>query len=102
MEVFTKYFRRLLISNAAQIWSGSRSADTTGSYQMLVHEVQKIVTDPAQANKIEESVEYGDGEVFKDFDLSTFMDHFKMNPFAKVALASSFKRAAKSDMRMKG
>lgn len=102
MEVFTKYFRRLLSTNAAQIWSSGRATDTTGSYPILVEEVKKITQDPLQANRIRESIEYGDGEIFKDFDLATFMDHFSMTAFAKVTLASAFTRVSKQDLRSKG
>lgn len=102
MDVFTKYFRRLLASNAAQIWGAGRSTETTGSYQILVTEVQKITQDLSQAGKIVEAIEFGEGEVFKDFDLSKFMDHFKMSPLAKVTLASAFRKAAKPDLRTKG
>ena len=103
MDVFTKYFRRLLSNNASQIWGNGRaSIDTSGSYGILVEEVQKIYSDPSQADKISESIEFGDGEIFKDFDLQIFMDHFSMTPVAKLALASAFTRASKADLKGKG
>ncbi|KAI9726177.1 MAG: hypothetical protein M1828_001850 [Chrysothrix sp. TS-e1954] len=102
MEVFTKYFRRLLSTNASQIWSNGRGTiDTSGSYPILVEEMQKIMDEPTQAEKVRESIEFGDGEIFKDFDLAAFMDHFSMGPIAKIALASAFTRASKSDLRSK-
>lgn len=100
MDVFTKYFRRLLVSNSPQIWGG-RSAENSGSYSILVAEVQKVGQDPEQARKIVESVDLGEGEVFKDFDLSTFMDHFKLSSIGKITLASAFKKATKQDLRTK-
>ena len=102
MEVFTKYFRRLLITNASQIWSSDRGTDTTGSYPILVTEMQKIPHVLGQADKIVESIEFGDGEIFKDFRLSSFMDHFKLSVVSKVALAAAFKKATKSDLQTKG
>jgi len=102
MEVFTKYFRRLLVTNAPQIWNNGRSVESSGNYAILVSEIQKITQDRWQAAKIVESVEHGEGEIFKDFDLSTFMDHFKMSPTAKIILASAFKKASKPDLRTKG
>ncbi len=102
MDVFTKYFRRLLITNAAQIWNTGRSTESSGNYPILIREIQKVTQDPGQAPKIVESVDFGEGEIFKDFDLSTFMEHFKMNSLAKVTLASAFKKASKSDLRTKG
>lgn len=102
MDVFTKYFRRLVVSHAAQIWHNAR-ADSSGSYSILVGEVQKVSTDPQQAAKIVEAVEFGDkdGDVFKDFDMSTFMDHFQLKTIGKFALASAFKKSSKPDQRAK-
>ena len=103
MEVFPKYFRRLLQNNAAQIFSGSgRATEPTGSYQLLVAEVQKIRQDPKEAQMIAESLDTPEGEVFKDFDVSTFMEHFKLDAVAKIMLALELKSASKSDPRTKG
>lgn len=69
---------------------------------MLVSEIKKITKDSLQATRIVESIENGDSEVFKDFDLSTFMEHFNMNAVEKITLASAFKKSSKSDLRTKG
>lgn len=79
----------------------SRNAEPHGSYLLLVEEVQKLLREPQTANRIVEAID-GDREAFKDFDLSTFMDHFRMNPLAKTTLSSAFKRATKPDLRSKG
>lgn len=100
--MFTKYFRRLLLVNAPQIWGNGRNHESSNNYPILVTEVQKVTQDRQQAAKIVESVEYGEGEIFRDFDLSTFMDHFKMSPSAKILLASAFRKASKADLRTKG
>jgi len=90
------------LTHSPQIFGSSRNVDNAGSYPLLVAEVQKVTQDPTRAALIAESVDLGDGDNFKDFDLSTFMEHFKMNPFVKVTLASAFKKATKPDLRMKG
>jgi CCR4-NOT transcription complex subunit 1 len=103
MEVYTKYFRRLLQGSAGQIFPGaSRSSENSGSYSLLVTEVQKIRHDPHQAFKIAESVDTPEGDLFRDFDLSTFLAHFKLDPVSKTMLALAFKSASKSDLRTKG
>lgn len=102
MDVFSKYFRRLLQQNAAQVFPGSGRTDTHGSYPILVGELQKIRTDIQQADKIAESISAAEGEFSRDFDLSSFIDHFKLDIYAKIALASAFKRAAKGDLKTKG
>ena len=101
MDAFEKYFRRLIVNNAGTIW-GTQRNEPTGNYPMLVGEIQKITDDPSQAMKIVESIENGDADVFKDFDLSTFLEHFKMNAVSKITLASAFKKSSKSDLRTKG
>lgn len=103
MEVFTKYFRRLVQNNAAQIFPGpTRDAQHPTTYPILVGEMQKMTQDLQQADRIAESLDVTDPELFKDFDLSTFMDHFKLDPMAKTTLALACKNASKPDLRTKG
>ena len=103
MEVFSKYFRRLLSGNAGQIFPGvNKTLDNAGNYPLLVQEMHKVSQDIGQAQKIAETVDSSEGDIFRDFDLSTFLDHFKLDPVAKVTLALAFKTANKSDLRAKG
>ena len=100
MEVFSKYFRRVLQNNAAHVFgTGARNADPNGSYQILVTEVQKLRKEPQQADKIAESISSSEGDLFRDFDLSTFVSHFKLDPVAKTMLALACR---KTDLRSKG
>lgn len=103
MEVFSKYFRRLLQNNASQIFStGARNADPNGSYQLLVTEMQKLRTEPEQALKIAKSINSTEGDLFRDFDLSTFISHFHLDPFAKAMLAAACKSGSNADLKAKG
>jgi len=103
MEVFSKYFARLVVGNAAQIFPGSnRPAATTSNYHLLVGEMRQISRDVDQAAKIAESIEQGTEEIFRDFDLSTFMEHFKLDALEKTILALAFKLGSRSDLRTKG
>lgn len=104
MEVFTKYFRRLLQNNAGQIFPRlGRTSENPSSYSILVGEVRKIADDPEQAFKIAESLDTPEGDLFKDFDLQTFVDHFALPDHAKINLALAVKStASKADLRAKG
>jgi CCR4-NOT transcription complex subunit 1 len=103
MEVFQKYFSRLVVGNAPQIFPGlSRTVANSGNYQILVNEVRKISHDVDQAGKIAESIETANEELFRDFDLSTFMEHFKMDALEKTILALAFKTGSRSDLKTKG
>ncbi|ODH38613.1 hypothetical protein ACO22_02249 [Paracoccidioides brasiliensis] len=102
MEVFAKYFRRLLSGNAPQIFPGiNKVVENAGNYPLLVQEVHKVSQDLEQAGKIAETIDASDGDIFRDFDLSTFLDHFKLDPIAKVSLTLAFKNVSKADLRTK-
>ncbi|KAJ6105662.1 hypothetical protein N7512_009179 [Penicillium capsulatum] len=102
MEVFSKYFRRLLTGNAPQIFPGvNKSVENAGNYPLLVQELQKVSMDIEQAQKIAETVDASEGDIFRDFDLSTFLDHFRLDPIVKVSLALAFKMTNRSDLRAK-
>lgn len=106
MEVFPQYFRRLLQNNAAAIFPGnarqSAETGTAGNYQLLVQEMQKIPTEAQQASKIAEALDTNEGDLFRDFDLYALVDHFRLDPLAKVTLALACRKASKSDLKSKG
>lgn len=103
MEVFSRYFRRLLAGNSPQIFPGiNRNVEIPGNYQLLVQEMEKITLDPEQAHKIAEIIDTSEGDIFRDFDLSTFMEHFRLDPLAKTLLASAFLHVSKQDLQTKG
>ncbi|KAI0021775.1 CCR4-Not complex component, Not1-domain-containing protein [Xylariomycetidae sp. FL0641] len=102
MEVFSKYFTRLVAGNAPQIFPGlNRSAANPGNYSLLVAEMSKISHDLDQASKIAESIESANEDIFRDFDLSTFMEHFKLDALEKTILALAFKFGSRSDLKTK-
>lgn len=103
MEVFSKYFTRLVAGNAPQIFPGlNRPVANPGNYQILVSEMKKISHDEDQAAKIAESIESGTEDIFRDFDLSTFMEHFKLDALEKTLLALAIKSGTRSDLKTKG
>ncbi|POR32885.1 General negative regulator of transcription subunit 1 [Tolypocladium paradoxum] len=102
MEVFSKYFTRLVAGNAPQIFPGlNRPVANPGNYHILVAEMRKIAHDVDQASKIAESVESGTEDIFRDFDLSTFMEHFKLDALEKTLLALAFKTGSRPDLKTK-
>ena len=104
MEVYSKYFSRLVVGNAPQIFPGSlnRSVANPGNYQLLVNEVCKVSHDVEQAGKIAESIETATEDIFRDFDLSTFMEHFKLDALEKTILALAVKAGSRLDLKTKG
>jgi len=103
MEVFSKYFRRLLTNNAAHIFpAGGRGAEPNGNYSLLVTEMQTLRTEPAQALKIAESLNSPEGDLFREFDLAAFMAHFQLDIFSQAMLAAACKSFSNPDLKAKG
>lgn len=106
MEVFATFFRRLLQSNASTIFPSTArpltATDNAGQYKLLAEEMAKIARDPQQAEKIALSLDTNESDLFRDFDLSTFSDHFRLNAIAKVALMLPIRLSSKADLRSKG
>lgn len=106
MDVFPKFFRRLVSGNASKIFPGANIKGSenagAGSYQILVEEMQKILRDPSQAQKIAETIDEADGDVFRDFDFISFVEHFDLGPVAETALSLAFRACTRVDLRSKG
>jgi len=106
MDVFPKFFRRLVSGNAFKLFPGANIKASenagAGSYQILVEEIQKVLKDPTQAQKIAETIDEGDGDIFRDFDLIAFVEHFGLGPIAETALCLAFRACARADLRNKG
>jgi CCR4-NOT transcription complex subunit 1 len=103
MEVFSRYFTRLVAGNAPQIFSGlNRPLANPANYHILVSEMRKIAHDAEQAGKIAESIDSATEDIFRDFDLSTFMEHFKLDALEKTLLALAFKQGSRADLKTKG
>ena len=104
MDVYTKYFARLVVSNAAHIFPGlgRPAANPAGNQHLLVAEMRKLLREFPISRQIAESIETGTEEVFRDFDLSTFMEYFGLDAFGKTVLALAFKLGSRSDLKTKG
>ena len=100
MEVFTQFFRRVVSSNAPVIFSGARDFDH-GSYKLLQQEMDKVSQDPEQASKISEAIDTSKDDIFRDFDLPTFIFHFYHDPLLQTLLAIAFTRCSRPDLRSK-
>lgn len=106
MEVYTKYFTRLVHSNATQIFPGVNrpigSTTNPSTYPVLQEEMHKVSHEIDQAAKIAEAIETGTEDIFRDFDLSTFMEHFRLDALEKTILALAFKLGSRPDLKTKG
>jgi len=104
MDVFPKFFRRLVTGNASKIFPGTsvKGSDNAGNYPLLVEEMRKVLKDPFQAKQIAETIDDADGDIFRDFDLVAFVKHFNLDPAGEAALALAFRTCNRGDLRSKG
>jgi CCR4-NOT transcription complex subunit 1 len=104
MEVYTKYFGRLVSSNASRIFQkeNAKNTDSTAAnYQLLDDELRKVLIDPNQAPKIAETIATAEGDIYRDFDLTTFIKHFSLDPVTNTVLAIAFRSCNRADLRTK-
>ncbi|KAK1759683.1 CCR4-Not complex component, Not1-domain-containing protein [Echria macrotheca] len=102
MEVFSKYLSRLIAINAGQIFPNRAGPSAAGSnHHLLAAEIQKLSLDPKQSRHIAEAIETGSEDIFRDFDLSTFMEHFGLDALEKTVLALAFKLGPRADLKTK-
>ncbi|KAF6795366.1 CCR4-NOT transcription complex subunit [Colletotrichum sojae] len=101
MEVFSKYFTRLVVAHAAHVFHGQPRPGANGNFHLLTNEIKKISHDVNQANKIAEAIETGTEDIFRDFDMSTFMEAFKLDALEKTILALAFKMGSRPDLKTK-
>lgn len=102
MEVFSSTFRKVVRQNASRLFGTDTGSEPATSYIYLETEMQKIRQDPEQAKKIADALDTSEGEPFRDFDVSTFMERFKLDPVSKSMLALALKTTSKSDLKTKG
>jgi len=102
MDVLAYTVRKLIRQHSSRIFGSDTSSDPAGSWTVLSNEIDAIRQKPDQAKKIADAIDINEGEPFRDFDLSTFMERFKMDPVSKSMLALSLKSASKSDLKTKG
>lgn len=103
MDVYSRYFARLVAANASQIFPGlNRPVANPGNLHLLTAEMRKLTNEFPQARKIAESIETGTEDIFRDFDLSTFMEHFQLDALGKTLLALAFKLGPRTDLKTKG
>ena len=106
MDVFPKFFRRLVSGNASKLFPGANIKASenagAGSYQILVEEMQKVFTGVSLLRELSTTIDEGDGDIFRDFDLVTFLDHFGLGPISETALCIAFRACNKADLRNKG
>ncbi|KAI9893478.1 MAG: hypothetical protein M1814_006775 [Vezdaea aestivalis] len=101
-EVWAKYFRKLVMANAPAVFPNpSKPSEKAPNYSMLDKEMQQLTTNTQQAVKVALALSGGTEELFRDFNLLGFMDHFELDPVEKFVLAVACKEFGRSDLQTK-
>ena len=93
IETYLHFIRRLIIAAQSR---GPMSAQqnayetpTTLAIRLLVQETQRLARDPFLAERFRDAVDKGEGDFFRHFDLTKFMDRTGLRPLERLILASS-------------
>ena len=68
----------------------SFDTSTALTFRLLVQETQRLARDPYLAVRFRESIDKGEGDFFRNFDLGRFVDRVGLHPLEQLILASSF------------
>jgi len=104
MEVYHKFFRRLVASHSNTIFSPiSKQPDNPSEYRLLIQHVKALANSPEEAKvKFADCIGSLDNQIFHDFDLSVFMRHFDLDGLERSILALGFESSAKPELQSKG
>lgn len=88
---YLHFIRRLIVHSQGRLAANVTFDNSTAlTFQLLVQETQRLARDPYLADRFRESVDKGEGDVFRNFDLSRFVDRVGLRPLEQLILASSF------------
>lgn len=91
------------MNNASHIFASSgRNSDPSGSYPILQGEMRKVRFDSKQTMAVADALNTTEGDIFRDLDVSTLLDHFKFDDLGKYAFAIYLRSSPKADLRVKG
>lgn len=55
-----------------------------------MQETQRLARDPYLADRFRDGIDKGEGDIFRNFDLTRFVDRVNLRPLERLVLASSF------------
>jgi CCR4-NOT transcription complex subunit 1 len=88
---YLHFIRRLIVHSQGRLAVNvSYDTSTALTFRLLVQETQRLARDPYLTDRFRESVDKGEGDVFRSFDLGRFVDRVGLRPLERLILASSF------------
>jgi CCR4-NOT transcription complex subunit 1 len=92
-ETYLHFIRRLIAASQTRLSSNTPPSqlDTSSAltFRLLVQETQRLAHDPFLADRFRESIDKGEGELFRHFDLLRFCERTGLRPLERLVLAAS-------------
>ena len=93
IETYLHFIRRLIVHSQSRLASATTPSafDPSASltFRLLVQETQRLARDPFLADRFRDGIDKGEGDIFRQFDLSRFADRVGLRPLERLVLASS-------------
>lgn len=93
LETYFHFIRRLMIQTNGRLATNGAStpydASTNLPARLLAQEIQRLARDPFLADRFRDGVDKAEGDIFRNFDLTRFVERMGLRPIEKVILASS-------------
>ncbi|WBW71015.1 CCR4-Not complex scaffold subunit 1 [Schizosaccharomyces osmophilus] len=93
--VYHHFLRRLVQGNSYRIFGTGKSSDGLATYKLLLDELKSLTKSWALARRFSDAISGSDSEVFEDFDIETFLNHFQFSPLERtnilIGLTTSIK-----------
>lgn len=101
-EVYQNFFRRLISGNAMTIFPNvTRPIENPVTLRLLKEELKSLAHQPLAAHSFSDSISTSESDLFKDFDLATFFNHFHLDAWECSVLSISLRSSHKQDLRNK-
>lgn len=92
MDTYLHFFRRLIVQTEGRPNANTNPSNfdqtTALTFRLLVQETQRLARDPFLADRFKESIDRGEGEAFRNFDLRRFAERVNLKPLERLILYS--------------
>ncbi|CAK5279384.1 unnamed protein product [Mycena citricolor] len=93
IDTYLHFIRRLIVHSQARLTSATPPSSfelaNSLTFRLLIQETQRLARDPLLASRFRDSIDKGEGELFRNFDLIRFTDRVTLRPLEKLILAAS-------------
>ncbi|KAL2315151.1 CCR4-Not complex subunit Not1 [Schizosaccharomyces pombe] len=100
-RVYHHFLRRLIQGNSYRIFGTGKSSDGLATYKLLLDELKSLTKSWVMAKRFSDAISGSDSEVFEDFDIEAFLDHFQFSPLERTNLLIGLTTSVKPTLAKK-